>query len=76
MDFIQQLIDSLPVLLIIILVKIPMALTVWGWMLRVMDRRSGINFKDTFDDMPAQARADYLGKRNIGAAIICAALFL
>ncbi len=76
MDFIQQLLDSLPVLLIIILVKIPLAIMVWSRMLRVMDRISGINFKETYNDMPAQARADYLGKRSIGAAIICAAIFL
>jgi hypothetical protein len=76
MELFQQLADNLPTLLIILLIKIPLALLVWGNMLRVMDKRSGINFRETFNEMPASARADYLGKRNIGAAIICAAIFL
>ncbi len=76
MALFQQLADNLPALLIILLIKIPLALLVWGYMLKVMDQRSGINFREIFNEMPPLARADYLGKRNLGAAIICAALFL
>ena len=69
--------ESVALSLVVLLGLVPVAITVWWGLLRLMDKVAGLDFRDAIDliEESPQACAIYFGFRAFAAAYLVEGLF-